>query len=69
VSVDDLGAELGLGPPVALFSVPPIVSDRVANSYVATRDGERFLVAEAVLHDSGDPPIRVVLNWPALLQR
>jgi hypothetical protein len=39
-----------------------------SHPFVAARDGRRFLVAERA-PDPNAPPLTVVVNWPALLNR
>jgi len=63
--------EVAVGTPQVLFRVDNLAEvDRLvfptANSYVATSDGQRFLVAERA-DDPAMPPISVVVNWRALL--
>jgi eukaryotic-like serine/threonine-protein kinase len=65
------GVEVGAGRP--LFSVENLIDvDRflipTANSYAAASDGQRFLLAVRA-RDGNIPPIRVVVNWRALLKR
>ena len=62
-----------IGRPEPLFAVEKIIPhDRIvtptANAYVATADGQRFLVAERA-HDLNAPPIKIVVNWRAPVQR
>jgi Tol biopolymer transport system component len=59
--------------PRALFAVPIVVGiDQVAfptaNAYLTAANGQRFLVAVRV-RDPNAPPINVVVNWRALLNR
>jgi eukaryotic-like serine/threonine-protein kinase len=61
------------GNPQILFRVEQLADiDRIvmptANAYVATEDGQRFLVAERG-HDPNVPPIRIVVNWQASIAR
>jgi Tol biopolymer transport system component len=59
------------GQPVSLFTCRVEVSSTAQfgpagrNQYDVTPDGERFIVSEV----SGESPITVVVNWPALLKR
>ena len=39
-----------------------------SNNYVATRDGQRFLAAVSA-RDPNAPPLNIVVNWPAALNR
>jgi hypothetical protein len=41
-----------------------VVRSILAGSYVASIDGQRFLV-NRLLRDTGGTPLRVVLNWGA----
>ena len=54
------------GPPVPLFvaQVGTVVRSILAGSYVASPDGQRFLV-NRLQRDTGGTPLRVVLNWAA----
>jgi Tol biopolymer transport system component len=61
------------GNPQVLFRVNQLADiDRLvtptANAYVATEDGQRFLVAEHA-RDPNVPPIRIVVNWWASSSR
>jgi len=55
---------LEIGAPVPLFTaqVGLIVRPILAGDYVASADGQRFLV-NRLLRDAGGTPLRVVLNW------
>lgn len=62
-----------VGSPRALFSIPDIAEyDKLlyptANSFVAAANGQRFLVAVRE-PDPDAPPINIVVNWRALLNR
>jgi serine/threonine protein kinase len=62
-----------IGNPEPLFALESIIhNDRIvtptANAYVATADGQRFLIAERA-HDPHVPPIRMVVNWRASVAR
>jgi Tol biopolymer transport system component/predicted Ser/Thr protein kinase len=61
------GDTLSPGIPHPLFKVPPSVQHR--NRYVATRDGQRFLVVVPEEQGPPPPPPIVVVNWPALLRK
>jgi serine/threonine protein kinase len=59
--------------PQTLFAVPHLVDSdpliaAASHPFVAARDGRRFLVAERA-PDPNAPPVTVVVNWPALLNR
>ncbi len=60
------GASLEFGAPRFLFDMPSNTIS-VRNSYVPSRDGERFLVNR--LLDTVTPPIYVDLNWAASVKR
>jgi len=57
---------IDVGQPVPLFGaqVGMVVRPILAGSYVASTDGQRFLV-NRLLRDTGGTPLRVVLNWSA----
>lgn len=55
-----LGAEFESGAPTVLFTAPREFFD-----FQATRDGQRFLLAQSA--DDSPGPVTVILNWPALL--
>jgi hypothetical protein len=66
-------AGVSLGSPRALFPIPAIAeSDKLlyptANVFVASSNGQRFLVAVRG-PDPNAPPINIVVNWRALLNR
>jgi Tol biopolymer transport system component len=54
------------GPPVPLFAaqIGMAVRPILAGDYIASFDGQRFLV-NRLLRDAGGTPLRVVLNWGA----
>ena len=54
----------GLGRNVGVFGGDTFDDTRI-NAYAAAPDGRRFLVP--VIADTTQPPIHVVINWPALL--
>jgi Tol biopolymer transport system component len=59
--------------PHVLFQIKNLIEvDRIvfptSNAYVAAANGQRFLVAETA-RDPGAPPITVLVNWTALLNR
>jgi len=66
VDIHVSGDTLAPGIPHPLFKVPPSIQHR--NRYVATRDGQRFLVVVPEEQGPPPPPI-VVVNWPALLPK
>lgn len=60
-------------PPQVLFPITDLTElDQLvfptANAYVAAATGQRFLVAVRA-RDPNAPPISVVVNWRALLER
>jgi serine/threonine protein kinase/Tol biopolymer transport system component len=55
------------GPAQQLFRVP-FVPQLNIDQYAVTRNGDRFLVIEPIGNATPEP-IRVVLNWPALLAK
>ena len=64
---------IDLGDRQSLFAIPDVAQfDRrlapTANYYAATSDCRRFLVATKP-PDPQVPPINIVVNWPALLER
>jgi eukaryotic-like serine/threonine-protein kinase len=64
---------IAVGPPHVLFKVDNLVDVErrlfpSANAYVSAADGHRFLMAVRV-RDPKTPPISIVVNWPALLNR
>ena len=64
---------VNVGSPQALFPIPNLAeTDRLvyptANTFVATSNGQRFLVAVRGSHPNA-PPINIVVNWRALLNR
>jgi len=58
---------LVLGVPAKLFTAPVQRSAITRNRYLATRDGQRFLLV-ALLDRDRVPPTNVILNWTAELQ-
>jgi Tol biopolymer transport system component len=63
------GARFEAGLPVELFEMP--IPDLVAsfpNNYLASADGQRFLV-NTLVRDAPSPQISVVINWAAELRR
>jgi eukaryotic-like serine/threonine-protein kinase len=62
-----------IGTPTALFQVPNLIREGrllmpTSNNYVAAPDGRRFLAAVSA-RDANVPPITIVVNWPAMLNR
>ena len=70
------GSETGaaVGTPHALFRIENLAAENrslffaTRNDYVAASNGQRFLAAIKV-RDPHAPPITIVVNWPALLNR
>lgn len=58
------GSPLRLGPAVPLFRIE--LGAGPLHFYAAASDGQRFLVSEVT---AADPPITVVVHWPALLRQ
>jgi Tol biopolymer transport system component len=68
VEINATGSSFDAGVARDLFDVPTIVGSVRRNRFVATGDGQRFLVVTAP-HGLDRTPFWVVLNWPAALQR
>lgn len=69
VEVKTSGSQFEAAAPRPLFQTrPAVVSTAYRNSYAATGDGQRFLVNTAVT-EASSPPITVVVNWTAALQK
>jgi hypothetical protein len=60
------GAPLTFGPAVPVFRVELGETVALLHTYAAAPDGQRFLVSEVVQED---PPITVVIHWPALVRQ
>src|SRR5262245_16314709 len=60
------GPTYEFGTPRLLFTIPSNTIS-VRNSYVPSRDGQRFLVNESL--DTAVPPINVVVNWAAAAKK
>jgi hypothetical protein len=65
--------DVNVGSPHALFSIPNVAEiDRLlyptANTFVPTSNGQHVLVAVRA-SDANAPPINIVVNWRALLNR
>jgi eukaryotic-like serine/threonine-protein kinase len=66
-------ASVDVGAPRALFQIQNLaeidqLSFPTSNAYVAASDGQRFLVAVRA-KDPDAPPISIIVNWRALLNR
>jgi len=64
---------IDVGAPQMLFPIEDLLDiDRASlgteNTFAATSDGRRFLAAVRA-PDSATPPIKILVNWPALLRR
>ncbi len=68
VGIEADGAQLKSSTPRTLFKTP--LRDFSANveQYRATADGQRFLFKVPVGDDT-QPPLRVIMNWPGLLEK
>jgi Tol biopolymer transport system component len=64
-----LGPQSEFGPPKALFTVRVLQNAIGSDEYVPSRDGQRFLVTNAVTTGQLQQPVTVVLNWTAELTR
>ena len=51
------------GAPQKLFTVTPVGTSILRNSWDVTPDGQRFLVNSPQTQAGGVPPVTVVLNW------
>jgi hypothetical protein len=60
------GSTIETGAPHVLFQ-PRFQTDLVVSQYLATHDGQRFVLAEPV--DRATDAITVVVNWAAGLKR
>jgi serine/threonine protein kinase len=61
------GIEVGLSTPLVRLSDLVPIPWLERNSYAPSRDGRRFLV-EVLAPGARQPPLQVILNWPALLR-
>lgn len=55
---------IDIGAPVPLFVAQIPNRPFLAADYIASADGQRFLI-NRLLRDAGDTAVRVVLNWGA----
>ncbi len=69
VALPPPGAQQGPGTPVRLFAVPlaPVASSNYM-AYSPTPDGQKFLTLERDDADTADPPLSVLIDWPALIK-
>jgi Tol biopolymer transport system component len=70
VAIDGRG-QLEAGVPQTLFdaAVGGVGGTNMDQSYVVTKDGQRFLVNRRSLSSTSAAPLTVVVNWPATLQK
>jgi Tol biopolymer transport system component len=66
VTIDTTATPIRVGRAVKLFQMPSIARTSNRHEYHASLKGDRFLV-NARLPNESDPPVTVVLNWPAVL--
>ena len=69
VSVTPSDAELRLGTPAPLFTPRLRNLNNQVEQYLVASDGQRFLVKVPVDSSPEANAIRVIVNWPALLER
>jgi hypothetical protein len=63
VDVKTDGPSFSAGIPKALFQVPTVNSFLLGGfTFVVTRDGQRFLILEAV-QQTANPALDVLVNW------
>jgi hypothetical protein len=70
VGIRSSATGIAAGLPVPVLRLPEVVphSEWVSRaSYAPSKDGTRFLV-ETLAPGVRQPPLQVILNWPALLQ-
>ena len=71
VSIKTAASSIEVGPPSAIIRVPDLTPNLewlYRSSYAPSRDGRHFLV-EVLAPGVTQPPLQVIINWPALLQR
>ena len=71
VSIKSAASGIDVGPPSAIIRVPDLTPNLewlYRSSYAPSRDGHHFLV-EVLAPGVTQPPLQVIINWPALLQR
>ena len=70
VDVDTTSGAFHAGAPKPLFTTQPEVNlQDFRDRYVASPDGQRFLIVTPVVESAAPPvPITVVVNWPTLLR-
>ena len=67
VDVNGAGTRFEYGAPHVLFQMRSDIAANVRSSYVASHDGQRFLVNTVL--DSESSPISVVVNWLAEIRK
>jgi dipeptidyl aminopeptidase/acylaminoacyl peptidase len=65
VTVDTTTSPVRVGRPAPLFKVPPIGVFNSRHQYQPSATGDRFLV-NATVPTTAEPPMHVLLNWPAV---
>jgi serine/threonine protein kinase len=71
VSIKTTASRIEVGPPSAIVRVPDLTPNLewlYRSSYAPSRDGRHFLV-EVLAPGVTQPPLQVIVNWPALLGR
>jgi eukaryotic-like serine/threonine-protein kinase len=74
VAIDTTG-RVGAGTPQALFPTGMVNSgftiqtDSPGQTYAVSKDGQRFLINVRTLQSGDVPPLNVVVNWMAAIQR
>lgn len=70
VDVDTTSGAFHAGAPKPLFTTQPEVNlQDFRDRYVASPDGQRFLIVTPVVESATPPaPITVVVNWPTMLR-
>jgi hypothetical protein len=67
VGIEADGTQLKSSAPRTLFKTPLRDLSAVTEQYRATADGQRFLF-QVPVGDGTQPPLRVIMNWPGLLE-
>jgi Tol biopolymer transport system component len=71
VSIKTAASSIDVGPPSVIIRVPDLTPNLewlYRSSYAPSRDGRHFLV-EVLAPGVTQPPLQVIIDWPALLQR
>jgi len=68
VGIEADGAQLKSSAPRTLFKTPLRDLSAFTEQYRATADGQRFLF-QVPVGDGAQPPLRVIMNWPGLLEK